>query len=434
MSGRPARTILLAGRDVLARADVLRRGDPPAVTLGGRPGAATLAEAVEAAARLGGPLARATWVLSDELVTADVTLPRATVERLPAAELARALGFEVQSVTGWAPLEAAIGWRAVPDAGPDVAVHVVEAARDDVAAVAAAVERLGGRLAGLVHPAGLPAPLDPAVPPPWRRVETWRDGVVTVEDAGDGPRRRARADATAPGHVEALLAAPGRDDDLGADRVRRLEAPDDARAFLVAWAATLGERAAAVAVVPPPARPVPAGARAGLAAALALAVGGAGVAHHGHVVGETARLAAARAEAVAPADALARARRDLKGREHELEGLRRDEAEATATAAALARARTRLSTALLALADGCPADARIDALDVGLHRVVVEGHAVEAASVDCLASAVAEVVEKDGLPVAPPVRTFDASVGRAGAYRFEVRAEARPTTPKEDAP
>jgi hypothetical protein len=199
VSRRAHRTLLLVLRGFLARADFDRAGRargrwsaPRSAETGDLVGAAA------AALALGPSPARSAWLLTDEVFAVAVELPARSIRGLAPAELAQAVGFEVQAQTGLAESEALAALSRSGARGGVGHFAVTQLPRRDFEQVVEELRFEGAVLRGVLHPLGLPHPLHEGGSASFRRGEHWGDVRATVSGAGDG---RAA--------VELLRAAPG---------------------------------------------------------------------------------------------------------------------------------------------------------------------------------------------------------------------------------
>src|SRR4051812_32750206 len=116
MARRAATTLILVTRDDVTRADFGRGAAPLGQWRRPRPEAPDLVIAVEAALLSAAP-GRVVGVLAAELGALTLALPAAKVAGLDGDELAQALAFETESLSGHSPFDAAVGHAPAP-AGP----------------------------------------------------------------------------------------------------------------------------------------------------------------------------------------------------------------------------------------------------------------------------------------------------------------------------
>jgi hypothetical protein len=427
-------TLLVALRDLLVRADVepgrggavraLERHDPHRDL--------PLVDRLEIAARSGEELAPRTFVLTDDVFAQTLEMEARPLRGLSVAELAGALSFEAQMSSGLPGSDAALAWREGDAKGGTRRFLVQEIAKHELLEIEERLRELGTRLAGVLHPAGVPAALGPRANGRFRRVERWPDVVAVVEAAagsnGALPAvniRRADAAARAvPARDEAdaatteTLAAPG----VGAIEGSSLEDEARLRAWLATWARVLVPDAKGTSAprIVPAMRPLSAGRCIALALALVLVVAAVVFLDRRVLQQELDRLDVAARQARDPIDRLARARAEVATLEQELRDLASGRLPTTVHADGAFDARTP-ALLLGALANVRPPGIMLDALQVrstGERLGVIQGHAVTLPVIDELVRGLNEALRLDGAPlaVAPETSTLAAT----GLYSFEL--------------
>ena len=174
---------------VVITANRVMRAEPTAGGLefksAARPPGEGFTAAVRSALALG-KAAGTVWVLGEQVFTQRVTLNPAQIAGLSASQLERALAFEVEPFSGIPMGEGIIGFH---DEGGGV-FSVVEMPRMERDAIVAAVTAAGGKLAGIVHAADVPATDDAA--------QTWLENWISRLDAGGLPVITPAAAAPSP--------------------------------------------------------------------------------------------------------------------------------------------------------------------------------------------------------------------------------------------
>ncbi|HYV34906.1 MAG TPA: hypothetical protein VE988_04325 [Gemmataceae bacterium] len=301
MAGRSAITVVLITRQDLVRAD-FNPGSPPRLTgLWGqpRPDLPDQAALLEAALSTGPKVGKQVWVLSSDLWTQSMSLPAVRTTGLEDAELATALNFEAEGMSGQAAFESAVGFTSQSANTGERGFWIVQARTSDLELMEETVRRAGAALAGIAHPAGVPFALGSHGAGSWQRLEMWADAVVCVFGEQQGKPEvhvinsapqlnqwqneweQRRGEQAGGSHQEVLV-------DVGVtsagtktrEVVVRLEDEPALRAWLTAWAAALTRKSVRVPVVRPPRRPMAAGRRAALAVALAVVAVALCVAHN----------------------------------------------------------------------------------------------------------------------------------------------------------
>lgn len=435
MSAKPDVTLLLLTRTLAARAE-FAGGACVEFRKAGQNGERSMGAAVAAAAGEERPLRGPVWILCDDVYSQALTLAAGALSGLGEDDLSQAIGLEVQVLSGLSVAESVLGWRPLPGAGREREFWVAQAPKRDVEEAAAAVRQRGGRLEGVLHPAGLPRRLaeDPGLNGRWRRVEFWPEVSAVVEEAaeagpvarlGRGAPPRGRPDATA---AECLVAAPSAAA-LAQPAARTFRLEDDAtlRAWLAAWAEVLERTPGAVPVLRVPERPPSVARRVAFAAGFAFLVAAACAAHT--AVHASRREAARRewAAARAPMERIERARKSVAALEKRARELRGD------SSAGLAGISGKLPARILeALSRRCPEGVVVESLEIAWDRSVVRGMAVEAGLIERLAGELARELDTEGCRTAPTAKKLRVEGHGAGFYEFEVQilsAAFRPSPP-----
>ena len=287
---RPAQTLILVTRHSVVRADFRRGAVPFGEWSQPRPELPDLASVVEYALSLGPRPARAVWVLATDLWTQTLGLPVAKVAGLKATDLAQALAFEAESFSGIPAYESNIGAVAFPPAKGERVCWFTQVRQPDRDAIAEAVVRSGGSLAGLLHPAGLPQRLHGTDGGSFERLELWPDVVLGLKRDVDGryesrvwnsdpPLNKWQSQSAGWIHPDPIsneaetLTADGLAEPR--DRLAPVISLEDAgslKAWLAGWAAALAKPERTAPVIPAPVRAMTAGTRAAISVALAVVV------------------------------------------------------------------------------------------------------------------------------------------------------------------
>lgn len=207
MSSQPSLSILLLTTGRIARADFTTLGTPAAgVWSAPRSHDSTPVDAVRAALALGGRLGSVVWVLFEDAWIQNIDLSKGQVSGLSPEQIGRALSFEVESFSGMAVGESALGFSDCGERDGVKSYWIVELAAGVRDAMQQAIVAAGGKLAGVCHPGGVPRPVDPAnAGHAWRRLEAWNGGMLWLEcDVRQHIRTRV---LTAPPAL--LQSAPG---------------------------------------------------------------------------------------------------------------------------------------------------------------------------------------------------------------------------------
>ena len=331
MPRKPRNTILCITADRLVRADFDRAADPAgfAITVRPRPAIDDLPGLVETTIRLRSDLGKRVWVLSS-----DIFLQIADLTSAPGAldddELRRALAFELEPLSNISGLDSLVGYAPLASDTGHAAFLVSQISRSEAERICEVVRRAGGQLAGIAHPAGVPAPLHASgALESWARVEAWADATVRIERSPGQPVTRSPLLTPLGGHTQGagtewggdegaapaeLLLTSNGNQVAGYDPqlIRRLDTEDDFRALLSTWARILHDDLAPSQVIHPPKRPAPAGAWTGLAAAVALLAIGGCAAHWWYVNQQITTLQAEASELRGPATVHERLQTELR--------------------------------------------------------------------------------------------------------------------------
>ena len=432
-------TVLAVTRDLLVRSDIPRRGAPRCASES-RTQDDSLAALTERAAQLRGERLRGrVWVLTDEISAATVSVSAGAVKDLKPEEVGKLLSFEAQAQSGLAAADSAFGWKPAGAEGPNREFRVVQMTKVELDRVVDAVARLGGRLAGILHPGGLPAPVFgiAAGAGPWTRHEIWHGAVVTVRGGpAETPRARFepgdpsrwRPGANEPGRrTEILMGATLRSAAASDPRAKKLEDPEVLASWAEAWAEVLSKDEVEAPAIRPPARPIPVAARLAIAAGFLLAILSLCLLHHRWLSGARDRLQADYQKANAPLLQLQKIRAETSVMEKQATGLRASVRATGEDLASLDRARRLPGLILRTLATGSPRGLVVDELELAHHASKIRGLCRSAGLPDGLVRKLAEALATTGCRVSPPNRGIEQVEGLDGAYKFEI--EIRPPSP-----
>lgn len=210
MAQRVHTTILLITRQTLVRAD-LSRG-PKRQLLGlwqqPRPDLRDLPALAEAALLLGPKPGRRVWVLSTDLWIQTLELPVQKTTGLSESELAGALNFEIEALSGLSSFEAAAGYVSLERVQGQQHFWMVQARASDIEQLDNMVAGGGSKLMGVGHPGGVcqqPLLLEGNGRRSWQRVELWPDAVVALASPALGAALGPRLDSPA---VQVFTADP----------------------------------------------------------------------------------------------------------------------------------------------------------------------------------------------------------------------------------
>ncbi len=192
---RPSTTLILITGDRWIQADL--DGNAAVSIKQGESIDATFDQQIDAAMMISGKVGKRVWVMSDRLWLGEVDMPPGATVGLSDAELSEAAGYEAEAAGGLPALESITSAKRMRTDG-DERFLATQAPREELIAIAAMVKKRGGTFEGLLHPAGLPEPLNLDAntgqataeyqtprPKRWSRVEFWPDGVVVVNMSHD---------------------------------------------------------------------------------------------------------------------------------------------------------------------------------------------------------------------------------------------------------
>jgi len=401
---RNATTIILLTRNELVRADFSRGGrEVSGLWRQPRPDLPDLTSVVETALLQAPGVGRRVWVLSTDLWTQTLSLPGLKMAGLTAEQKASALNFEAEGMSGHPAFDSVVGYTTQPAEGQEAGFWLVQTPAAPLAQIDDAVQRAGGRLAGVAHPAGLPMPLGGKSVTTWQRVELWPDALVCLGGNGDGRAEvqvfnfdpqggrwqgqvdQWRAAHGTPDRFEMLVSA---DVNFTAPRddvpVAQLSDDTALRRWLSAWASRLEEKTVRVPYVKPPPRPLSLAQRKAIAYVLMAIVGILCAGHY--FLWLQPRLAAKQADL----QAAQKPRKDLdemQKKTKEMEARRLDIQKQLDGYRALATQRHRHAKLLAILGEQRPNDLVIQKIDVAGGELTIHGACLKETMADELAHA-----------------------------------------------
>ncbi|MBE7466236.1 MAG: hypothetical protein HS116_22400 [Planctomycetes bacterium] len=440
-------TLILLTVDRIARADFsASAGDAPRVAQALRSAEATPADSVRAALGLGGRPHRDVWVLTEDAWTQSMVLSLNQIAGLGDEQIARALGFEVEPLSGLPAEDTAVGFCPAEQADGMQSYRVTALPRQEVDDLRQAVRERGGRLKGVAHPGGLPRPIGRyEARESWRRLELWSKGTLWIK-SDDGQHAHARVlnatpgqpawqrfsafiDAEAAGHSELLSSAPTA---LGTEIAphvtwRRFTLDDEPSlgAWLRAWAEQVASRTPGIPLIVPPELPtsqrtfVAVGAAAlALTVLLCFAWGKSLTADRDAASAELDRLR----KPAAQLDALKR-KTDTVKKEHAQLLQANADAERTVTLLGthLGQQRKALALLLRTLAESRPEDVVVERVESKADgQMTISGMALESGLADELATRLSARLQHAGMLVMPARKQALYSLKSGGPWTFEV--------------
>ena len=446
---KSAITILLITREGLVRAD-LSRGKK--VSLAGvwhqpRPDVPDLPSLVEAALHLGPRPARKVYVLTTDLWTQTLELPLHKSTGVNAAELAKALNFEAEALSGLSAFEAVVDQVPLGSHEGLRAHWLVQARSADLDLIDDVVRKAGSKLIGVGHPGGLPRPLIPMVDASrsWQRIELWPDAVVALRGHARGPvdiqvfnsdpqMGRWRADVadwerkSETAEYKELLVAAGSDTlaKIEGPAPLRLDTPDDLASWLLAWGEHLTLKRPGVPLVTPAPIPLSSGQRRGIAGLVGLVALGLCCAHYYLWLGRGIQWAnGERVRHQEPAGRLAQLEKQLKDVETRANSVKEEAGKFQHCADKLTAQRKRLARLLSSLARHQHDDLLVQKIDNESGEPRIQGMCLQPELADDFASWLARELRStstlpDGWDVMTPRKEARNFVADGGPWHFEI--------------
>ncbi|WP_254508038.1 hypothetical protein [Anatilimnocola floriformis] len=411
--------------------------------------------AVEAALSLAPSRLGKIWLLVTDVWSQPITIAADVARRIPAGRLAQFVCFEVEPLSGIAPPQGAAGVVSLPTTGRDPSFWVTEIDRTLLEQLSSLIESRGGKLAGLLHPAGAPQPiLQPTQGQrQWQRIELWPDAVVCLAGTiGRAASRRvfslneldwerdagtwfgvqlaahSRGDAASEPSLEVLTAGFGQLPTIAQGPRATVVSLDDA-AQLQAWAGAWAGQLTVKDVVPIVTLPKPpmsarskTFATAGLAAAL-LAI----CVSHYQFASQSNRQTVSKAQT--ETDLLTERQTRMQETVKEVNELRADQAKLQASQAklveevALFKAATadqkkRIPELLKTLAEACSEQVLVHKIESDGRNIRVRGRCVAGQQADQLAEAIARKFAPYGLAVSLPDKQALKAQSDGGPHEF----------------
>ncbi len=138
-------------------------------------------EACSAVLKESADIAREVWVISDSIWFGEVELQGSAVVGLSDTELAEAAGYEAEGSGGLSPLDAITAVRRVRVPEADDRFLTAQVPHFELVEIGKLLKRYRARLAGMLHPAGAPFPINSTSDgDDWARLEFWAEEIVLV--------------------------------------------------------------------------------------------------------------------------------------------------------------------------------------------------------------------------------------------------------------
>jgi len=452
-------TLVVVTRDRVVRAEFrARSAKPAAIIVRERPETDDPVAAVVTG--LGGE--RRTpgrvFILSSDVWTRTLRVPALNLKSLSTAELQQSLAFEAEPLSGLSPADAATAVVTLGETHGMGDAWIGQLSAATLAEIDEVVRGAGGKLAGVLHPAGVPVALnlgqtnERAV-----RVEFWADATARVVHDGAKPAILQIEQGAATANREAIVGEWARQSNVAVQRVDVLipdfrpsvegehTFADDAtlEAWLSAWHGVLAARKPAAPSIAPPPRPLSMQQRRNISAVLA---GVALLACVGHGYWVRSALEAAQAErnrVEAPGRELASIKQQQGDLEKALTKLREETSkrsdEVKQTEATLVAHRRRLGELLERLGRESTHEWVLRRIEGTPRELKLVGLTMHPEHISVLAADLAADLSKLGWAVDPPNHTARNQRDDGGPWTFELRLRdetlPKPTeTPAPTAP
>jgi hypothetical protein len=173
-------TLLLITRERLVRADFTSGSAPVLKDLQqrSRPESDDLEMLVDTAIRMGKKRLGKVFVLCSDLWIQTLHMQADMARGLEEQDLARALSFEAEPLSGISAIDSQAGVATIASTGQQGDFWLIQVPNSQVAQVDDVIHEAGGKLHGLLHPAGICTSLASSQDGAWQRVELWPGTIV----------------------------------------------------------------------------------------------------------------------------------------------------------------------------------------------------------------------------------------------------------------
>jgi hypothetical protein len=444
---RAATTIVLITRQDLVRADFGSGTRPEVLNLvvQPRPDLPDVGALVDAALALAPKPGRNVWVLSADVWTQTLPLPTVRTASLSADELANALNFEAEGLSGQAAFESTVGFAPQVGNATESVYWIAQVRIADLQLIEEAVVKAGNRVAGICHPGGVPLPvtLRSKINTSWLRAELWPDAVVCVEGAAHGPVsvrvinsapqlgqwrtewEQRRASHSGSSHQELLVdvgvAPPA---GMTVQGVVQLDDETALRDWLMAWAIALAAKVPAVPFVRPARRPMSIGQRRALTIGLALLVAVLCAAHYFWLDRTLQATQAELQTAREPARKLAELQKRAKDLESKRNQVKMQHEKLVQQIGQLQFQRQRLPRLLASLAEHGTEELLVQTIESSAGEPQIHGVCLYPEMADHYASKLAKCLPEFGWSAEPPKKEGKNYVKGGGPWQFEIQFHA----------
>ena len=185
---RPTNTLLLMTEAKAFRLDFDRSGrlvgnaEMIAVTCASSD---KLPECVTAIALRSKPFGHKVWLLYSGLFMTLLSMPSVQVEGIDEALLGQLLQYELEGLTGQSTMDMQLAYHLLSNRDEMCNYWVSQIKRLTLTELTKAVKKGGGRLRGLMHPAGLPVFVQDPTQEDWLRMECWSQLCVGLRKTSD---------------------------------------------------------------------------------------------------------------------------------------------------------------------------------------------------------------------------------------------------------
>lgn len=441
-------TLLVVTRDRVIRASFgsARDAAPKAVAVHERPETDDPIAGVVAALGNDKRSPGRTFVLSSDVWTRTLDMPAGNVANLSDEELRYALAFEAEPLSGLSAAEAATAAVPLATARGMQTVWMTQTAAHTLSEIDEVVRGARGKLAGVLHPAGIPVPVDGATSGPISRVEFWPDVTVRIAAESGQPTSGRVDDLKGAGRaavVEEWSRQTERPVDVLVPEFRPAADPawqswnDEAALgrWLAAWNRVLAERKPNIPLLVPAKRPLTQQQRNVGSLVLAAVALAACFGHHKWVEAERARVGAEQARIEAPGKELAALQQQLTKAQDDTKKLtdelakRRTEVEMAETT--LDVHRRRLGQLLERLGRNKSQNWVLQKIDGNPREVKLVGLTMHPEHISQMAADLAGELSDLGWSVEPPEQKAQNVLDDGGPWQFTLQLQdqtlARPT-------
>lgn len=444
-------TIIVVTRDRLIRADYAspRAAEPAVLVARERPHIDDTAVLVETALSFDRRKPGRVFVLSSDFWTHTIALASVNTYGLSPEDLQQMLNFEAEPLSGNSAFEVTSSSLPLGEASGQKHFWLTQVGVAVREQLDEAIRKLGGKLAGLAHPGGVPYEYgdSPPLGVPGR-VEFWpgasvrvvcHDGIVTKAHIDDGAVASnwlaASADwqrASNASHVTAVvpegLTSAYDVDQADADShttFLTLEDDETLRSWLGAWHRALCAKTVAVPLVTPAARRLNQAQRNKISAVLALVLFGACYGHHQWVASNIAKVAAEKTVLDAPGIELASVKTQIATMEKDLTKLEEDKRRVASdvrnTEAVLDSHRRRLAELMRRLSDDASHDWVLQKITGTGREIKLTGSTMHPEHISTLTAEITNDFGRLGWVVDPAKQEARNLKENGGPWTFEIQ-------------